>query len=201
MNYEGLNLLDNLGIDEDDEYYEEFTDEKELQKALKKANSVKRNKEQKRKHANKDTSITLPKWRYNLIEREEIYIVSMEHSIHYKEQDWLMPSRNIQYFIELVKLTGEARKIAELVTENTRLGQLASDGVDRWYKVVTYENVPQQYSRIGYVRLTVRENRVGFTCYFDDSALKAGNFDVYETKLRIKKKVRKMLGGDKRKHK
>lgn len=77
-----------------------------------------------------------------------------DHDIHYKDQFWGIPSRDVEYNVELITNPKLNRDAAELLS-NGNINEMegAYKGHVRYYKVVTYDSIPSHLKEIGYIRV------------------------------------------------
>lgn len=84
----------------------------------------------------------------------EVRVNFNEHDIHYKEQFWNIPRRAVVYNVELVKNPKVAADISNIMNNNSVPEKdKARQGLVRYYKVVTYENVLSRLREIAYVKV------------------------------------------------
>lgn len=92
-------------------------------------------------------------WRYaNLKKSANIDVTIDYHEISYKEQKWPVPSRTMQYKIELVESPIVAKNIATKIYGNDENAlKNAYEGVDRYYEIKTYENCKTEVKSLGFI--------------------------------------------------
>lgn len=83
-------------------------------------------------------------------------LFSQRHDIHYKQQLWGVGERKIEYNIILVEKTGLIKNIVGKINSiGDKQGEIdkAERGDTVWYEIKTFETVPFDRVRAGYVKL------------------------------------------------
>lgn len=195
MDISELGLLDNMlgNMPESGEYYEEFYDEEEFNKEFKK-----RNKGTGKKGKCSEVAVKVRKddelgeWKYRLPREGRVKIESEQHNIEYKQQKWGVGSREVEYVIRLVTLSGKAKSIANKIGADEKL---ASSGEERWYEIVTYEAVPRERVYLGYIRVyEKKDGQLGWVLSLSEEALEVGCIDRDTAKAEIKAEMRAIMG-------
>ena len=97
-------------------------------------------------------------WVFRDLPKEiEIRVTVAGHDIKYKEQEWGIPRRTITYKLRRVDRIQEAIRLAgDLYEKNEHrdaFKEWAKYGVDRYYKIVTDENVKGNIKELGVVKI------------------------------------------------
>lgn len=102
-------------------------------------------------------------------------VVFDEHVIHYKEQRWPIPLRVVEYNVKLITNPQVARSCASEVTNNNEnASNRAANGIDRYYRIETYENVKNNCRYLGYIRVYVGSNgKLRSTLFINEGLLKS----------------------------
>lgn len=136
----------------------------------------------------------------NLPEKIEFTVRAKQHDIHYKEQIWNMPNRDIVYCMELVRSVSENLSITNRThSTNTEMyRELAREGVIRYYKIITNENVTSCIKSLGYVSVYSKDNgfeagSIKYMLYIDSNNLKRGHLDEESVTKLIKSNIRKHI--------
>ena len=161
-------MCDIDNIDEERDYYDasEFT-AKELKKrktSEKQSGKQSGKSRTKKKEGRAATDITdtgmLSASVKTYPQYEKLYTFPMtvsllQHSIHYKEQDWGIPSREVEYRVELVTNAGENKIIAEKFNgKNSKQAEMAYDGKVRYFKIIcAADSIPSRIRQIGFIQV------------------------------------------------
>ena len=102
-------------------------------------------------------------------------VVFDEHVIHYKEQRWPIPLRVVEYNVKLITNPQVAKACASEVTNNNETAaNRAANGIDRYYRIETYDNVKNNCRYLGYIRVYVTNNgKLRSTLYINEGLLKS----------------------------
>ena len=131
------------------------------EKAEKKEKTEKKEKGEA-KPRKKSTSVELPKKAREMGIREEfknlpksigIKVSFSNHDIHYKEQFWNIPTRDVEYNVELMLNPALARQ-ACIDINKADLAEEVYDGKLMMYRVITYENVLSKAKQIAYIMVS-----------------------------------------------
>jgi hypothetical protein len=126
-----------------------------------------------------------------------VRVVFNNHDIKYKEQRWKIHERQVVYNIELVDNAKIARDISlKFDGGSEKAAERAYKGETRYYKIVTYESVPNGWEVIGYVKVSFnsKENRLVTRTKLFDSILKQANCDTEQAKKVIVSTVKENIG-------
>lgn len=115
-----------------------------------------------------------------------------EHDIHYKEQLWNIPSRVIEYNIEIVKNTKVAKDIADIFSHGSaEERKKAESGVVRYFRVINYEeNVPHKIKEIAYIKVVADNGKFRTQLYVKSKLLKDNNANPERVKSSINKIIK-----------
>lgn len=126
----------------------------------------------------------------------KINVQQSNHEIHYKEQIWNIPSRTIEYKLEVVTNQKISKDIAMIFKDNTPEAlKMAEDGEVRYIKIVSYENIPYRSREIGYIKVFC-DDRGGLKtkAIFRNTAMKENNINADKVKRSVEKVRDQLLG-------
>lgn len=157
-------MCDASDIDEERDYYDasEFT-AKELKKRKTSGKQSGKGRARK-KEGRAATDITVTGMISTCVKTypqyEKLYTFPMtvsllQHSIHWKEQDWGIPSREVEYRVELITNAGENKIIAEKFNgKNSKQAEMAYEGKVRYFKIICEaDSIPARIRQIGFIQV------------------------------------------------
>lgn len=187
---------------EDVDYYDEY-DMEDIKKTERKA----RKKQEKREKTalSKDGAVRtardgqLGEWRMKLPERTVFMVHIGSHDMKYKDQNWIISERDIEYTVVPITNIGRARAAAR----DTGMDMdAAENGTERWLEVCTYEEaVPSRATQLALARLTYRDGRVGLSIFYKNEALSELKVKRDKIKKQIDEEIRKYVRGIRRRKK
>ena len=131
--------------------------ELELVEETKKKKKTKKKEKEPKKEYNPNHITKIPECTFAKIEKSKSINVNFySHDIPYKEQLWKIDDRVVVYNVERIELPQEAARAMEKIRTNItpELVAKAKSGYNRYFKVVTYESIPNGLQIIGYVEIT-----------------------------------------------
>lgn len=167
---------EHLEEDETPKIIIEFEDDEPRKKSRKKAKKVEESKKIE----------TIPE-DYRFGKRAEITVHLVEHEIHYKEQHWPIPARDIIYYVDRMDMTTAVVNLAKDLYKDKMTKEYEEKvraGLVRFYKIVTYNTVPSRITTLGYVE--VLENG-SFNSWMNTTN---GNKEHVDMKDAVKKAVK-----------
>lgn len=185
--------------DIEDDYLEGFDDALEEavgDKKPKRKTKKKSNNEQKRSAVSDDFREEYGECEWAKLEDIDVQfnVHFKEHIIPYKEQEWKIPGRDVEYHINLVKHVGKSLNIAESiygnmssVQNNVRLGN------SRFYSIQTFENVKGNLTTIGYVEVINNGGKPQLCVKLAKKALEESYADVDKVRSQVLKRVMKLV--------
>jgi hypothetical protein len=149
------NQLANAFEDEED-FDIEIIDEEKPKKKRKSTSKIDKVGSEKQEFTTKLTTIPeLPEFE-NVKRNLSIPVTLNSHDIHYKEQYWGIPTRTLNYMLEIVKIPKVAKDISNIMNASSEEERnKAVAGEVRYFKIVNYdENVPYTARELGYIKLS-----------------------------------------------
>lgn len=157
----------------------------------------KKKKKTRKKKVEEQTFTTkqafLGEWEHgDLGKTRPINVVFGNHDIHYKEQLWPIPERNIVFNVERIDIPKVALNAAEAIHKDLTDDQKSEvkNGKIRYYKIVTYEAIPADSNYLGYVE--VRPNATT-KIYLRDNILKLRKVDKKAVTKAVKKAISELV--------
>lgn len=124
----------------------------------------------------------------------EMTVFFKEHYIQYKEQQWPVPDRTVRYEIKLITTVHEAKRISEIVSNNSaKEKEEAAKGLIRYYKVVAAENVNNDVTTIAYVKVVNVKGAPSFMILTNNGVLKKYNANIEDVSYELKRKMLTMI--------
>lgn len=124
----------------------------------------------------------------------EMTVFFKEHYIQYKEQQWPVPDRTVRYEIKLITTVHEAKRISEIVSNNSaKEKEEAAKGLVRYYKVVAAENVNNDVTTIAYVKVINVKGAPSFMILTNNGVLKKYNANIEDVSYELKRKMLTMI--------
>lgn len=116
------------------------------------------------------------------------------HDIPYKEQLWNIPSRIIDYNVEIVKNIKEAKDIADMFSKGTaEEREKAAAGTIRYFKITNWEeNVPYKIKVIAYIKVVESSGKFKTQLILKSKLLKENHADPEKVKNTINKILKKL---------
>lgn len=181
----GVSIDDSLAEDDEDDDFEIEIIDEEKPKKKGRAKVVKKEEEKK------DPIVPILPEFENLKDKMPIYVVFNGHDIPYKNQLWHVPTREVEYIFDLVKVPKQAMNIAEKFkrTSESDIAE-AREGIVRYYRIVTYDTVLHKLAEIGYVRITNDNNKIKAQTLVLEALLKENNANPEKVKKNIKRVVK-----------
>lgn len=124
----------------------------------------------------------------------KINVTFGEHDIHYKEQYWGIPTRIVEYNVELVthpKLAVDCSNI--LNNKSEAEAAKASSGEVRYFKVITYDNVLAKAKEIGYIKVMSDKGKLKHRILINKAQLKELHINADKLMKNIQNEIRQML--------
>lgn len=137
----------------------------------------------------------LPKCEFaKLEEKGQMTIFFKEHHIDYKEQKWPVPDRTVNYDILLVRTENEARRISDILHNNSEEDRKrAVKGLVRYYKIAAAENVNNDVSIVAYVEVVNTKNGPSFRIMTNNGVLKKYNASIDDVSYDIRREMLKII--------
>lgn len=112
-----------------------------------------------------------------------------EHDIHYKEQLWNIPSRIVEYNVELVRNPKVAKDIADMFSKGSaEERKKAEEGIVRYFRVINYEeNVYHKIREIAYIRVAEDSGKLRTHLIVKSKILKENNANPEKVKNNLNK--------------
>jgi len=136
----------------------------------------------------------------NLKSNITINVVFGGHDIHYKEQFWNIPVREVKYNVELITNPKIAKDVAIKMnaTNKEAEAQKAYNGITRYYKVITYENVVSNAREIGYIKIVkTSDGKIKGRHQIDKILLKKININFDKLQKTLQRVVLEIVGRQK----
>lgn len=145
-----------------------------------------------------------PAVRYTVPELEEyaklnrgiqIEVTQKSHDIKYKEQSWGIPVRHIKYNIEIINQIKVAKDMSDKFNaKSEEERQKAEQGLVRYFKIVSYENIPYRSREIGYIKVEFKNGKMEMKTLLAKTAMKENNIDPDKVAKTIKSIRSQLLG-------
>lgn len=118
-----------------------------------------------------------------------------EHFIPYKEQQWPVPSRTLEYLVEIVSNPKIARDLADLFSKGSAEERVkAENGTARYFKVVNYQdNVSYKIREIAYIKVTEKDGKLHTQLYIKNKLLKENNANPERIKKNLNRIMKDMV--------
>lgn len=118
-----------------------------------------------------------------------------EHDIHYKEQLWNIPTRTIEYEIELVRNIKIAKDMANMFNHGSdEERKKAEEGIVRYFKVINHEeNVYHKIREIAYIKVVEDNGKFRTQLYVKSKLLKENNANPEKVKNNINKVIKNLV--------
>lgn len=118
-----------------------------------------------------------------------------EHDIHYKEQLWNIPTRTIEYEIELVRNIKLAKDMADMFSHGSaEERKKAEEGIVRYFKVINHEeNVYHKIKEIAYIKVVEDNGKFRTQLYVKSKLLKENNANPEKVKNNINKVIKNLV--------
>lgn len=118
-----------------------------------------------------------------------------EHDIHYKEQLWNIPTRTIEYEIELVRNIKIAKDMANIFNHGSdEERKKAEEGIVRYFKVINHEeNVYHKIREIAYIKVVEDNGKFRTQLYVKSKLLKENNANPEKVKNNINKVIKNLV--------
>lgn len=183
-------------MDEDEDVVE-FRSEAECRAYIRRMNNKKSTVERKKKTEKKEwgeaSRIRFDGEFKEPVEIEPFNLYYLRHTIAYKDQRWDMGERNIKYNMVLVKQSGAVKNIINSIGKISKDKkeeeiEMALRGETLWYEIKTFETVPYDRVKIGYVKIyRSPKGSVSYTRYITNSI---SDTDKQELKQKISDTVK-----------
>lgn len=96
-----------------------------------------------------------------LLNDMDINVDFFKHNIRYKEQDWPIPERVVEYHAELITVPKLSKDASIYFSgNNAEENEKAYNGDTRYLRVVTYDTVLAKLSVIGYVKIAYMSGKL-----------------------------------------
>jgi hypothetical protein len=118
------------------------------------------------------------------------------HEIHYKEQYWPVPTRVIDYLIEIVENPKVAKDISDMMNNKSEAERKkAEDGEVRYFKIINYDiNIPYRARELGYIKVYKdNSDKLKTRIHLLDDMLKLNNIDYNKTLKLVEKKAAEII--------
>lgn len=123
------------------------------------------------------------------------------HDIHYKEQLWPIPSREVKYNLEVSKWSGYSNHVAKDFIEKGKLKGIKledekvaiSEGRVMYVKITTYENVNSCVKDIGHIRIEMVNEKPKMIFDIKKKIIKDNHANVDKVEKNIKEKAKLMF--------
>lgn len=167
--------------------------QKKKEKASKSSKSSKK-KEEAPEFVSEPAEVPELKFFSKLAKTIPMQVTFGEHDIPYKEQLWAIPTRTVDYKLELVSSKKLARDISDKVNgESEQHRERANKGTTRYYRLITHENVLHKVKEIGYVKVYRNSDNIKYSIAVKNNLLKENNVNVDKLKDKMRDAMDNML--------
>lgn len=139
---------------------------------------------------------TLPQFS-KLMSGMKVNVTFDEHAIPYKEQQWPVDRRTIEYNTELIRFPKLAERTSMFFTgRNKEEMRKAYTGETRYYRLVTFEeNSLHSIFEIGYIKVEFVNNKLKTTVKVKEKLLKESSANPDKVKKALNEKAREICLG------
>lgn len=124
----------------------------------------------------------------------EFEVYFKKHDIHYKDQFWGINERTVPYVLELIKQPKPAKDASDFINGDSYEKRVrAAEGDDRYYKVVSYANIPYKVSSLGYIKVTFKDGELKSVTKLKMAEIKECNADPEAVKKDVVRAIVKEL--------
>lgn len=175
-------------------YDDEEGDEEEIEVEV-----IEKSKKQKKK---KDNNAPVTVVHYieereefkNIKRNESLNVVVGGHELYYGGSNYPIPTRTIEYNIDIVKMPKQAEAVAEMFHGNSsEEKKKAYDGDVRYFKLVTYESVKSEIRELGYIKVFVENNRLKTKTMINKEIAKKNHINIDKLSDELKRKAQKIV--------